>query len=310
MAIHVGPPFYLVILCLAAGYALIRRGIFPPGAHRVLNLMVVHVALPAMVLIEIPVILQQKAWSTLWMPALMPWIFFGLSWVFFATIGHLRQWDRRTMGALVMTGGLCNTSFVGFPLLEAFYGPESLATGLIVDQAGSFLVLSSLGTMAAAYYAGHQEDPLRMMRRVIKFPPFLTLILACLLTLSGMQWSLKPYLGRLADLVIPLALLSVGTQLHWQWASIRRRLRTVALGLGWKLVLGPAVIFWIYWHGFGVQTQEVKITIAEAAMAPMITGAIVAMEQGLDSELASLMLGLGIPLSLVTVGGWVYFMNI
>ncbi len=309
MDFPVGTSFYFIILCLVGGYGLARSGVFPVGAHRVLNLLVVYVALPAMVLIEIPVILQQKTWSVLWMPALMPWLFFGLSWVFFATIGHLRHWDRRTTGALVMTGGLSNTSFVGFPLLEAFYGPQSLATGLIVDQAGSFLVLSSLGTMAAAYYAGHREDPLRMMGRVVKFPPFLALILACLLTLSGMQWPIKSYLGRFADLLIPLALLSVGTQLGWEWASIRCRLRTVALGLGWKLVLGPAVIFWIYWHGFGHQTEEVKITIAEAAMAPMITGAIVAMEHGLDSELASLMLGLGIPLSLVTVGGWVYFMN-
>jgi predicted permease len=44
-----------------------------------------------------------------------------------------------------------------------------------------------------------------------------------------------------------------------------------------------------------------RITILEAAMAPMITGAIVAKENDLDPELCSLMVGIGIPLSLLSV---------
>jgi hypothetical protein len=48
-------------------------------------------------------------------------------------------------------------------------------------------------------------------------------------------------------------------------------------------------------------SQTVRITILEAAMAPMITSNIVAIRSGLNPELSALMLGVGIPLSLVTV---------
>jgi hypothetical protein len=48
----------------------------------------------------------------------------------------------------------------------------------------------------------------------------------------------------------------------------------------------------------------VRVTLVEAAMGPMITGAIVAVEHGLDAELCSLLVGAGIPLSLITVPLW------
>jgi predicted permease len=48
------------------------------------------------------------------------------------------------------------------------------------------------------------------------------------------------------------------------------------------------------------------VVVAEAAMAPMITGALLAMEHGLEPRLASAMVGLGVPLSLVTVPLWAW----
>jgi predicted permease len=44
-------------------------------------------------------------------------------------------------------------------------------------------------------------------------------------------------------------------------------------------------------------------------MGPQIGGAIVAMEHGLDSRLVSLMVGLGIPLSLITAAAWGYVLG-
>jgi predicted permease len=43
-------------------------------------------------------------------------------------------------------------------------------------------------------------------------------------------------------------------------------------------------------------------------MASMITSAVVATEFNLDTEMANLMVGIGIPLSLVTVPLWNYFL--
>lgn len=309
MPFHLGASFYLILICLGLGFALRRFHIWPTGSHKILNVLVVYCALPAMVLIEIPQILRSNQGSALWMPAAMPWLFFITTWVVVATFGKVFRWDRHTTGALILTSGLCNTSFVGFPLLEAFYGKEALKTGLVIDQAGSFLVLTCLGTLAATYYAGQKRDLKSMIHRMVTFPPFLALLVSLLMVLFDLHWDLGPLLGRLSDLVIPVALISVGCQLQWDWPRLAKRWKLLSGGLIWKLGLGPALMVLIYSLVTDIHTPDMRITLTEAAMAPMITGAIVAMEQGLDGELASMMLGIGIPLSLFTVAGWVYILN-
>ena len=47
-----------------------------------------------------------------------------------------------------------------------------------------------------------------------------------------------------------------------------------------------------------------QVAVFEAAMAPMIGGAIVAAQHRLDPDLTTLMVGIGIPLSFLTVPLW------
>ena len=49
-----------------------------------------------------------------------------------------------------------------------------------------------------------------------------------------------------------------------------------------------------------------QVTVFEVAMAPMIGASIVAMENDLDPQLATLLVGIGVPLSFLTVSGWYY----
>jgi predicted permease len=48
----------------------------------------------------------------------------------------------------------------------------------------------------------------------------------------------------------------------------------------------------------------IRVTIFEAPMAPIIGAAIVAMEHKLDPPLVTLMVGIGIPLSFLTLPVW------
>jgi predicted permease len=47
-----------------------------------------------------------------------------------------------------------------------------------------------------------------------------------------------------------------------------------------------------------------QVTIFEAAMAPMIGASFVAMDHELDPPLLTLMVGVGIPLSFLTLPAW------
>jgi predicted permease len=52
-----------------------------------------------------------------------------------------------------------------------------------------------------------------------------------------------------------------------------------------------------------------SVTVFEAAMGPMIGASIVAMDHELDPPLITLMVGIGIPLSFLTVPTWWHLMN-
>jgi len=109
-------------------------------------------------------------------------------------------------------------------------------------------------------------------------------------------------LERIGGTLPPLALLSVGFQLRI--GHIRDRIRPLAAGLLYKLILGPALVAAVFILILGARGTGIQVTIFEAAMAPMITGSIVAAEHDLDPPLSTLMVGVGIPLSFLTLPLW------
>ena len=76
------------------------------------------------------------------------------------------------------------------------------------------------------------------------------------------------------------------------------------MGLFYKLLLGPALMALLFLLVLGERGTTIQVTIFEAASAPMITGSIVASEYGLDPDLSALMVGVGVPLSFLTLPCW------
>ena len=196
------------------------------------------------------------------------------------------------MGALILTGGLGNTAYFGLPMIEAYYGHQGLASGIIVDQLGSFLVLSTLGITFAGIYSSGRPGVAEMAKRVLLFPSFIALLVALLLIPFEYPEWLTIVLKRLSDTMAPLALLAVGFQLRL--GHLAGNGRNLAIGLAFKLVLAPLVLFLLYVPLLGAHGQAIQITLFQAAMPPMITSAILATEHDLDPPLATLMVTVGL----------------
>lgn len=289
----------LLIVCFAAGIVLRRTGRFPAATPAVLNGFIIHVSLPALALLHIH---RLRVDATLLYTAAMAWLLFGVGCVFFLLIGRVARLSRATTGALMLVGGLGNTSFVGLPMIEAYYGKEYLGVGLIADQLGSFLVLSTVGILVATVYSSGDVSLRQMGRKVLLFPPFEALVVAFLLIPVPFPDWLVTVLQKLGDTLTPLALASVGFQLHL--GNLRGELGPLGLGLLYKLVLGPALIALLYVGMLGGSGTVMQVTLFEAAMAPMITAGIIAVDHDLNPPLVTLMLGIGIPLSFLTLPGW------
>lgn len=294
----------LLILCFIAGMLLRRFRRMPDNAPATLNSFIIHVSLPALTLLYIH---QLKFSGDVLLTGLMAWLVFGLSVGFFWLIGRWLKLSRATTGALMLVGGLGNTSFFGLPMVEAFYGQEGLTTAIIADQLGSFFALSVLGITVAGIYSSGRPTATQIIKRIALFPPFISLCIALLLIpIEYADW-FSVLLKRLGDTLAPLALLSVGLQLRL--GHIAEHKRNLALGLGFKLILAPMMIYLLYVQLIGAHGLSMQVTLFEAAMPPMITAAIVASEHDLDPPLANLMVAVGLILSFITLSGWWYFLG-
>ncbi|WP_198670206.1 AEC family transporter [Dyella sp. C9] len=286
----------LLFTCLLLG-ALVARFAKPPaGIVHGINWWVINIALPALVLALVP---KVKIDAQLWFPVAAMWVVFFGAWLLFATLGRWLGWSRQRVGALTLVCGLGNTSFMGYPMMQALHGKEGLALAVVADQLGCFPLLASAGVAVASWYSGKTPQPLAIARRILTFPAFLSLIVGVLAgALGGWPASLDGVFMPIGATLTPLALFSVGLQFKLHLGE--RQLSALALGLGWKLALAPLAA-WLLGRAFGIGGLTLTIGVLQAAMAPMISAAILADESRLEPQLANTVLGAGILLSLITV---------
>lgn len=291
----------LLFVCLIIGIVLKKSKIIPENFHTSLNAFVINISLSAFSLYYISKI---ELNSSVIYPVLVVWIGIFAAILFFAGLGKIFGWKSSLIGALIMCAGFGNTSFVGIPLIQAMYGEEGLKTVMLVDQPG-FLALSTVGILVANFYSGSKDSLLKHLSKILKFPPFIAFVIALLLNIFSIEIpkDFDEVLMKLGATTVPLALVSVGSQMQWKKIEKKEGFH-LFIGLLFKLVLLPLIILVIYKYIFHQSGDVIDICILEAAMAPMITAAIIASAHDLEPKFCNLMVAVGIPLSILTVGIW------
>lgn len=288
--------FFLLMICLALGVLFARWDRLPQQSPAALNAWIINVALPALVMELVP---QLDFNVEIWFLIVSSWIVFFGAWALFAWLGRLCAWSRARVGALVLTAGLGNTSFMGYPMIEAMRGQPGLALAVLGDQLGTFIALAVGGVVVASLYSGRRPNVRDIGRRMATFPPFIGLIVGIVVgQLGGWPPVIGEVLARLAATLTPLALFSVGLQFR---LTVGHGMRLpLMLGLGWKLCLAPLIAAGIGLAS-GVNELPFAVGVLEAAMAPMVTAGILAAQFDLEPKLANSVVSLGTLLSLATV---------
>lgn len=291
----------LLFLCLFLGIFLRKVKLFPENGHLALNAFVINISLTALSLYYIPKIVLN---FQVIFPVLVPWLNILLAFLFFTFLGKKMKWSKTLIGALILCAGFGNTSFVGIPVIQSLYGENGLKTVMLVDQPGSFVALSTLGIIFANFYSGEKSSFAEILKKILKFPPFIAFFVAFLINIFSIEIPLEidDVFFKLGGTTVPLALVSVGSQLKWQ--KLEEESKPLFWGLFFKLLLFPAIIFILYFLILKQRGEMIEIAFLESAMAPMITAAIIASTHKLEPKLCNLMIGVGIPLSLLTLTLW------
>ncbi|MBI5404098.1 MAG: AEC family transporter [Ignavibacteriae bacterium] len=296
----------LLLICLTAGVLFRKSRILPENSHVILNNIVMYICLPALALLYIP---ELKVSTSTIFPLASTYIVFFLSVIFFVFLGKILKLEAQTVGALILTAGLCNTSFVGFPVLIALFGEEGLRVGVLIDQAGSFVILATAGTIVASCYSHGKTDYKNILKKISVNPSFIAFIAGLVMNISDIKFEgeTKLLLEKAGSPMAFLALISVGLQLRISFKNLP--VKELVSGLSYKLVLAPLVVFAIYFLILKGKGIDVQVSLIETAMPPMVMGSVLASSFNLNPRLANLMVGIGIPLSFLTIAIWYFIIK-
>ncbi len=296
----------LLFLCLFLGFFLRKTKLFPENGHLALTSFVINISLSALSLYYIPKIVLN---FQVLFPVMVPWLNIILAVLFFSFLGKKLNWSKSLIGALIMCAGFGNTSFVGIPVIQSLYGESGLQTVMLVDQPGSFVALSTLGITIASFYSGDKIGITPIIQKILKFPPFIAFVIAVILNIFSIAVPVQidEVFAKLGATTVPLALVSVGSQLRWQ--KLDHNSKPLFWGLLFKLILFPAFIFILYFLILKQRGEMIEISFLESAMGPMVTAAIIASAHRLEPKFCNLILGVGIPLSFLTLTLWYLVMK-
>lgn len=284
----------LIFSCLLTGLLFRRFKIVPQHTYKILNELLVNIFMPALILFQIT---ELTFSSKFIFPVLVAWIVFIAAFVFFTLVGKWKKYASKTTAALIITGGIGSTSFIGFPIFELLYGKEGLQIAILMSQAGSFLIGITLGVAVASWHSATPSVK-DVLHNVFTFPPFIAFVVAIALNVSAIHFPTFIY-NALFIISAPfsmLALLSVGLQINFSGNDLE--VPKLAMGLLYKLLIAPGLIFLLYHFVFRQSLLITSISVMGAAIGPMNTSAIIAGKYNLNARLASNMVAIGIPLSL------------
>jgi predicted permease len=296
----VGPELALVLVALGLGYLARKLARFPENASDVLNRFVIEVCVPATILRLVPRL--QMRWDLLLL-VLTPWLLLGLAFLASRLLGRLLSLDAHTQAALLVCTALGNTSFLGFPLIGALLGEPAISLAAVYDQLGSFLGLCIVAPLIIVRATGGAQLSARtILKRVLTFPPFLSLMVALvvLVPLPALPDWFDQILVQLGRAMIPVAMFAVGLRLRITPPPERA---AFVAGLALKLVLAPACALGLA-ALTGASDAVRDVVVLESAMPAMITAGALAMAAGVAPRLAAALVGWGLVLAQLTVPAW------
>ncbi|GHV25263.1 transporter [Bacteroidia bacterium] len=280
--------------------------ILPEGAHKGVNAWVLYAALPALALRFIPEI----EWSV---KALIPLagslLVWGGAWLFVQIYDRKKRLSVGSRTALLVTCGLGNTAFLGFPMTAAFYGETEIHNAVIFDQT-TFILFATIGVIAVLKNSADKSQKLNFLfvvKKVFRFPPFIGCLCGLILPLLVDISAANPFFDKLVATMSPMALFSIGLQL--KFGEMKQEWRLLSAGLLYKLILAPCLVLLLV-----LVTQSggnlAKISVFEAGMSSHITVSLLASQYNLNPRYCSLVVGLGIVLGFFTSTLWYLILNL
>ena len=192
-------------------------------------------------------------------PVIISWLVMSITALLILLLSKFFTFSKEITGSLLLVAILTNSSFLGIPMINAYIGEEALPYVLVYDQLGTFIALATYGTFVASYYSSKENLSLKIIvRKVITFPPFLSLVIALFLMGINYHPVIESVLNSFAVTIVPVALVAVGLQL--QLKLPKEEIKPFSVALSVKLIIAPFIAFIICFL-FGWNSLSATVSI-------------------------------------------------
>ena len=267
-----------ILLLVGVGVALRLAKVLSPSDARVLNDIIIYVALPALVFRAVHgadlsldlMLMAVVAWSAIV-------VGFGIAWVSCRVFGL----PDPTAAGFMITAALGNTGYLGYPLALAIFGDEGLVRAIFYDIFGTVFAVLTIGLLVAQRFGDTGGKRINLLKEILTFPGVVALALALALRTVEMPPLVSGGLEALANLVVPLIMISLGISL--QPRTIRERATALGGVALVKLVVLPLVALGI---GFLVLADRdaVRLGVMQAGMPSMMLSLVFGIRYKLDVD--------------------------
>ncbi len=278
----------LILLFFGLGYLTHRTVKVPPHLPQRINKAVIYFIFPAVILLNIPRLEFHRDFLFL-MAA--PWLVVGFCAAVLLVVNRRARWTPEILCACLVLAPLGNTGNLGFPMLSAFFSVEQASMGIIFDQLGSFIGLCTYASILISLYSSQASFSWAgVARRVFRFPPFVTLLIALVIPESFLVEPLRQFLHLLGYCIVPLTMFGIGLQFSFRSGGDTRAPLIWALAL--KMVAAPLVVL-AAGLALTIPEEMLEVAVFQAAMPPMVAGVVLLIAQGLAPKFAVSLLGFG-----------------
>jgi len=289
---------FVLFLLMAAGFAAGKLGFLEGGNRRALSRLLVNFILPALIVAS-----MQKPLS----PELRSEAFaaLGLSFAIYAAAFPLALLFARLIRARGAEAGVhafacvfSNVAFMGFPVMEALFGKESLFTVSIYNipfQILAFSIGASMIARSGSEKKGLKPSDFVTPAGISSFVGFALFLLGI-----GLPSPLLKAMTLLGDTTTPLSMLLIGATLAATKPAALFRSPRLYLTSLYRLLLFPLALYATL-AALGFSGRLLGMPVIIAAMPVAANASILAEAYGGDAETASALVFVSTALSLLTL---------
>ncbi|MBN2875984.1 MAG: AEC family transporter, partial [Spirochaetales bacterium] len=281
-----------VILMIAIGYVLAKRGWFDDASSALIARLVVTVALPAYMLANLMGGYDRDRLLSM-LPGLpIPFLAMGISYATSAIIARVFRVRAGRRGTFSSMFALSNTIFIGLPVNIILFGDASVPYVLLY-YIGNTVLFWTIGVYGISrdgtILKGKTSAPLMSMeslRRILS-PPFLGLLVAVALIMAGLHLprSIMDLAKTLGSMTTPLSMIFIGiviARVDWKKLRLERDLVLMLVG---RYILSPIVLVLLV-RGSDLPLLMKQVFLVQAMMPAMTQTPILAAAYDADAEYA------------------------